>query len=77
MSFEYKMELNELKKLLDGLDVAHAEMVHSYLRFDLINSSLSLLIGREGVASYGMLCDRFFKDEDVAVLPKMKDYGCY
>ena len=45
MSFRYKMELNELKKLLDGLDRTHAEMVHSFLRFDLINSSLSLLIG--------------------------------
>ena len=76
MSFRYKMELNELKKLLDGLDRTHAEMVHSYLRFDLINSSLSLLIGKERVTSYGRLCDRFFKDEDVSVLPKMNDVCC-
>ena len=37
-----------MKIILDGLDVAHAEIVHSYLCFDLINAALPKLIGGDG-----------------------------
>ena len=63
------MKNDELKKLLDGLDMAHAERVHSCLRFDLINESLPILIGREKVEPYWRLCDLFIKEKDASVLP--------
>ena len=31
------MKQNELRTLLDGLDTAHAEVVHSFLRFYFVN----------------------------------------
>ena len=39
------MERNDVKIILDGLDVAHAEIAHSSWCFDLINPALPKLIG--------------------------------
>lgn len=65
------MEKNDVKKILEELDVAHAEMVHSCLCFDLINVALPELVGREMVETYWELCDQFIKGKDASALPKL------
>lgn len=67
------MEKNEVREILEGLDLAHAEMVHSWLCFDLINATLPALIGLEKVKAYRRLCDQFFKDGNASVLPDLQE----
>ena len=65
------MNTDDVRKVLDGLDVAHAEIVHSCLCFDLINVTLPELVGRELVDGYWTLCEQFVKKRDASALPAL------
>lgn len=66
----------DLKHLLDGLDVPHAELIHSRLSFDFVTSDLLLPMSRVMVERYRLLSERFFKRGDVSVLPEMNVLCC-
>ena len=65
------MERYELKGFLDGLDQAHAELIHAHLCYGLVNAPLSEMIGQEMVEQYRRLCDRLIKEKDGAVSPAL------
>lgn len=69
------MERNELKGLLDGLDQAHAELIHAHLCYGLVGGNLP--IGQEVVEQYRRLCDRLIKEKDGAVLPELNEVCCH
>ena len=71
------MERYELKRLLDGLDQAHAELIHAHLCYGLVNAPLSEMIGQEMVEQYRRLCDRLIKEKDGAVLPELNEVCCH
>ena len=71
------MERNELKGLLDGLDLAHAELIHAHLCYGLVNAPLSEMIGQEVVEQYRRQCDRLIKEKDGAVLPALNEVCCH
>lgn len=70
------MKQNELRTLLDGLDTAHAEVVHSFLRFYFVNEGLQRLIDREMMEDYWRLCELFFKEKNGSVLPALNEVCC-
>lgn len=70
------MNRKELQTLLDGVDMAHAELIHSRLSFDFVTFDLLLPVGWGVMEKYRLLSERLFKNDDVSVLLEMNELCC-